>query len=179
MRFLLVLLLVGAGFCFAATADTPTFPQSAESDSGLQSKPEGVTAAWPYAKHFYAYIAESKGTEDDAFFHLIPDRYKLDFVSPLLFICGCIGILVSSVWFLVKQFQVHWGWGVGQIAANVASCVLVIPGFILALVFLVMHWHKAFNIFVLGAVFWAMLILGVLMVPSWAPQAAAIQMMKP
>ncbi len=173
MKHLILILTLGANFVLCANADIPP-PAPPITQPELQSKPEGVTAAWPYVKHFYAIIEASEGSGGDEFYHLIPDRYKLDFISPLLFACGLLGAFVTSIWFLVKQFQVHWGWGVGQLLANAASFALVIPGFILAVIFLIMHWHKAFNLFVLGVIFWGMLILSILMIPSWASAAAAL-----
>ncbi len=49
---------------------------------------------------------------------------------------GILGAVASRVWFLIKAFQVHIGWGLACIFLPFAS-----------LVFLIMHWEESFKPF--------------------------------
>ncbi|MCB1230628.1 MAG: hypothetical protein KDN19_10200 [Verrucomicrobiae bacterium] len=98
---------------------------------------------------------------------LLPDSIKHPLITPILLPIFIILFLTGSIWFLVEEFRVSLGWGFGQLGANIASCLLIVPGTIVALVFLCLHWKEARRPFGLILLAWFLGFLAVFMVPSW------------
>ncbi len=55
----------------------------------------------------------------------------IPFGAQLLFWSGLMGLLLTSIWFLVRAFEIHWGWGL--------ACVLPLVGLVAPFVLLARH----------------------------------------
>ena len=127
--------------------------------------PEKYKNIWPFVSIFYRDIVWDDFAS--SYPELFPDSIKHPFITPILFLIGILGYFITSIWFLVNQFTVSLGWGFGQLAANAASCLLVIPGAIVGIIFCCLHWRKAKLPFLYGALSLALCFLALLFVPAW------------
>lgn len=127
--------------------------------------PEWGGAEFNFLDEFYDIVwsGDSDSVEDAA--SLIPDKFKNKWVPPILSIVCILCLLVSSVWLLVEEFRVSLGWGFGQLGANVANCLLFIPGLIVAIIFCTKHWDRARRPVTLHIAGWVIGILMMLFVP--------------
>ncbi|MAS93771.1 MAG: hypothetical protein CMO55_11320 [Verrucomicrobiales bacterium] len=130
--------------------------------------PEKYQKIWPKVEWFYRDIVWGSGdVEYSEIKRAIPDSIKHPLISPIFFIVGMIGLPVAAIWFLVVEFKVHLGWGFGQLGANLLSCILFVPGMIVAIVFACMNWRVARKPFTLYIFCFLLLMVGFFMVPSW------------
>ncbi len=130
--------------------------------------PDKHLEIWKYVRWYYEDVVWDGDVEAiEGMANLLPDSMKHPLISMILSLLAIIGIFGASLWFLVKEFEVSLGWGFGQLAANLVSCILFIPGTILAIVFCCLHWQQVrrpVTLFFSGCLIF---VLAQLFVPSW------------
>lgn len=130
--------------------------------------PPGKEKGWSWFGWYY----EERYSETDldiirSTASLLPDSIKPLWFPPALFLVALISFLMGQIWLLVEQFRTSLGWGFGQIGANMASCLLVIPGIVVAIIFCCLHWNRARRPVTLVVLTFALVTVAEFFVPSW------------
>lgn len=78
----------------------------------------------------------------------------------MLFLGGLVAMIVAQLWFIVLAFKQHWAWGLG---------CLFVP--FISLVFLIVHFSKAWKPLILGFVGLGITVVATIQggVPEWVP----------
>lgn len=141
---------------------------SSANDTLKVKVPEKYAQIWPLVSFYYSDMIWNDDMDSNSeMAEILPDSIKHPALSPIFMLLAVIGVLAGNIWFLVEEFKISVWWGLGQIAANIVSCCLIVPGIIVGIVFLCLHWRQGRVPFAISCLGFAIGFLAMLFIPSW------------